>query len=82
MLLDGQFLCLFAPVRDLFALVLVPALRKAAAHWKADQQEMAKNLLNTLGDDGSIVDAEETVMKKSMEIWQKLSKQMALPLRM
>jgi hypothetical protein len=81
MLLDGQFLCLFAPVRELFALVLVPALRKAAAHWKADQQEMARNLLSTLGDDGSIADREEATMKKAMQTWQGLAKQTALPLR-
>jgi hypothetical protein len=81
MLLDGQFLCLFAPVRDLFALVLVPALRRAAGQGRADQQEMAKNLLSTLGDDGSIADAEEEGTRKAMAVWQGIAKQTGMTLR-
>ncbi len=80
LLMDGQYLLSFASVRELFLVTLVPALRKARTHWKADQQSMADQLLQTLGDDGTIHSDSEKKTAKAKAIWQQLSKKTALPL--
>jgi hypothetical protein len=54
LLLDGKFLCAFGVVRATFPLVLVPALRIARGHWHGDTGKMAGELLEMLGDDGTI----------------------------
>jgi hypothetical protein len=71
LLMDGQFLCLFESVRDCFALILIPALRKAGGHWKEDQRKMALELLETLGDDDAIVSEDGA---KGREIWRELER--------
>ena len=74
LLMDGEFLCAFASVRDLFAVKLVPPLRKAGDHWKSDIRSMAQQLLQTLGDDGTLQSDKEKKDAKAREVWQKLSK--------
>jgi hypothetical protein len=49
LLLDGQFMWLFASIRDIVARTLVPALRTAAAHWAADARHIAGVILEMLG---------------------------------
>ena len=82
LLMDGQFLCSFASVKDQFAAIIVPGLRRARNHWKSDQKSMAEQLLNTLGDEESMNDEDQ---RRQMELkvqstWNLLSKQTALPL--
>ena len=80
LLMDGEFLCSFASVKDLFLVILVPALRKASSHWKADLKSMAEQLLQTLGDDGTIQSDRDEKSDRARNVWANLARQTALPL--
>lgn len=82
LMMDGQFLCSFASVRELFVVLLVPALRKARLHWKGDLKSMATQLLETLGDECPNQPDQDKKDKEAKEMWQKLAKKTALPLSM
>jgi hypothetical protein len=80
MLLDGNFVRYFGSVRERFPLVLIPALRIAAEHWNKDLREMAGNLLQTLGDNGSILSRTAEVNERVESIWGKISMEVSVPI--
>jgi hypothetical protein len=80
LLLDGQFLCAFAVVRSTFPLVLVPALRLARGHWHGDAGKMAGELLEILGDDGTIEGETEKVDAQARVVWNDIARKAKLKL--
>ena len=80
LMMDGQFLCAFGSVRELFVVMLVPALRKARTHWKGDLKSMATQLLETLGDECPSRPDQEKKDEEARAVWQKLAQKTALPL--
>jgi hypothetical protein len=72
LLFDGQFLWLFASVRDIVARTLVPALRIAAAHWAGDARQMAAVIIEAFGD-GEVMVPEET--DHAGRTWKRLAEQ-------
>jgi hypothetical protein len=73
LLLDGQFLCVFGVVRATFPIVLIPALRLAKVHWHADAGKMAGELLEMLGDDGTIENSTGKMDAHAREIWKDIA---------